>query len=1060
MLIDLRELHLRRNFDARTLQRAHNYFREDRVLVVREVDPETLAALVAGTARDPYTLSVDCFADGGSVVIEADCSCPVGFNCKHAAAALYHYLQRRHVDPGNSAAVGVWLHRLAEANADTKPGLPDKRVRYLFSLDFRYGAELQLKTQQVQRRANGQWAKPRDYSLSGRSTARFVRDCDRTIGALLQYSTPSGVSRLTGSAGALILRLALETGFAYWQDEDADQAFSLGPTRNSRLCFELLPDGRQRIAAQAPDIDRVLPLSPPWYLDLEAGLCGPLDTDLDAKLASSLAQAPLLAAKDCARVETAMKTLGPAAPSPLQLAVTEVNDLQPEPCVHLCMGPPQHGVGYRSGLYREPRLELRFDYANIMVGGSQPPVVTQVHDTRLRRIHRNTAYEAHCVAHLEELGFHRVYAAEPGSDQLLARDPARVFPAFMSSAVPRLEKEGWRFTVDDHFSYRLATVQAWNLAAERHDQDWFSLSLDVIVDGQRIPLLRLIKAALQRDPALAKLDHGAPLCLRLDDGRLLLVPAERLHKIWSIVLELVDQEGARLHRSRAPIITDLADAGFDYYGDDALQALARRLADFSGIQAVRPPSGLKAQLRPYQRDGLNWLHFLAQYGFGGILADDMGLGKTVQVLAWLLNEIETGRATGPSLVVAPTSVTSTWMSQAKSFAPGLDCLLLQGPQRHARFSEISDTHLVVTSYALIRRDFEQLARIGFHALILDESQYIKNPRSDSAKKLGQISARHRFCLTGTPLENNLGELWSQFHFLQPGMLGDIKQFRKNFRTPIEKRGDARCQQSLNRRIKPFLLRRSKDKVATELPPCTEITQWIDLQGAQRDLYESIRVTTFQSVQTAIAERGLARSHIAILDALLKLRQVCCDPRLLKLDAARGVRQSGKMAQLLDMLIELVAEGRRILLFSQFTQMLALIEPALKEADIAYIKLTGRSRNRDRLIDAFQNGEAPLFLISLKAGGTGLNLTRADTVIHYDPWWNPAVERQATDRAYRIGQDKPVFVYRLMCRGTVEEKINRLQMRKQALADSLFAGASDRAGALRAEDLEVLFEPLA
>jgi SNF2 family DNA or RNA helicase len=359
----------------------------------------------------------------------------------------------------------------------------------------------------------------------------------------------------------------------------------------------------------------------------------------------------------------------------------------------------------------------------------------------------------------------------------------------------------------------------------------------------------------------------------------------------------------------------------------------------------------------------------------------------------------------------------------------------------------------------LRHDKETLLAQPYHLVILDEAQNIKNAKATTTRLAHQLQARHRLCLTGTPLENHLGELWSLCHFLNPGLLGDGQTFRRVFSTPIEKHGDANRGRLLARRIKPYLLRRTKDEVAKELPEKTEIVENIELDGAQRDLYESIRLAMHEKVRREIAAKGAARSHIVILEALLKLRQVCCDPRLLKLDAAKKVEQSAKLAFLMAMLPAMIEDGRRILLFSQFTSMLALIESEIKRQKLDYLKLTGRTKDRASLVERFQEGDAPLFLISLKAGGSGLNLTAADTVIHYDPWWNPAVEDQATDRAHRIGQTKPVFVYKLRTLGTVEEKILELQARKRGLADGLFENGGNTAGALDADDIATLFAPI-
>jgi SNF2 family DNA or RNA helicase len=372
----------------------------------------------------------------------------------------------------------------------------------------------------------------------------------------------------------------------------------------------------------------------------------------------------------------------------------------------------------------------------------------------------------------------------------------------------------------------------------------------------------------------------------------------------------------------------------------------------------------------------------------------------------------------------------------------LKVLVLQGQQRARRFSDLADHDVVLTTYPLLARDQAVLTAQPWHLLILDEAQMIRNPRAQASRVLREIDARHRVGLTGTPMENHLGDLWSLFDVLLPGLLGDARQFRRTFRTPIEKHGNQSVTEHLRRRIRPFLLRRTKAQVAAELPEKTEIIRGVVLEGRQRELYETVRLAMHQRVREEIERQGLARSHIVVLDALLKLRQVCCDPRLMPGDRAHGIEDSAKLDVMMEMLPELVEEGRRILLFSQFTRMLALIEERVRGAGIGYVKLTGRTRDREGPVQRFQRGEVPLFLISLKAGGVGLNLTAADTVIHYDPWWNPAVERQATDRAHRIGQRQRVFVYKLLCEDTVEDKIHALQQRKQALADRLYACGSD------------------
>jgi SNF2 family DNA or RNA helicase len=438
----------------------------------------------------------------------------------------------------------------------------------------------------------------------------------------------------------------------------------------------------------------------------------------------------------------------------------------------------------------------------------------------------------------------------------------------------------------------------------------------------------------------------------------------------------------------------------------------------------------------------------------------MGLGKTVQALTHLLLEKESGRMNKPCLIIAPTSLMGNWRREVERFTPDLSVLTLQGAERKQDFDKIKDHDLILTTYPLLPRDQEVLLKTDYYYLVLDEAQVVKNPRSQAARVIREIKTGHRLCLTGTPMENHLGELWAQFDFLMPGFLGDSASFKKTYRTPIEVHGDSEQRERLSKRLRPFMLRRTKQEVATELPAKTEIIRSVPLHPKQAALYESIRITMEKKVRDAIANKGLARSHITILDALLKLRQTCCDPRTLALKEAQKINESAKLDLLMEMLPEQLEEGRRILIFSQFTRMIALMEKELKTYNIAYTKLTGQTRKRDEAIERFKNGEVDVFLISLKAGGVGLNLTEADTVIIYDPWWNPAVESQAADRVHRIGQDKPVFVYKLLTENTVEEKILAMQQKKRALADSIYnSGKKEASFKLTSEDLSDLFKPL-
>jgi len=655
----------------------------------------------------------------------------------------------------------------------------------------------------------------------------------------------------------------------------------------------------------------------------------------------------------------------------------------------------------------------------------------------------------------------------------------------IEDSVGNWRSQGWEVEVDEDFPWQIVEINDVEMSI--HDvpgQDWFDLELGLKLGDKRVPLLPLLETALaQARPATRQRDASAGmprmLQVRIDPKHIIRMPWARVAPLLDTLVELGDTRrrsalrkprtpGARPSRAARMLrlskldlarVLALAERGnLTWVGAPDLRQFAQRLASFDHVEAVTVPATLQAQLRPYQRAGLNWLQFLREYDLGGLLADDMGLGKTLQTLAHICLEKEQGRLTAPALVIAPTSLVHNWIAEAARFAPQLRSLQLHGTDRRRDFERIAQSDLVVTSFALLARDIEQLGAQEFHLLIVDEAQNIKNPRTQAAIAIRLLKARHRLALTGTPLENHLGELWAQFDWLTPGLLGDQASFSRLYRVPIEKRGDEARRVHLTTRIRPFVLRRRKDEVAPELPPRTEIERYVALEGGQRDLYEVVRASMHERVRLALADQGLERSQVLVLDALLKLRQVCCDPRLVSLASARSVHESAKLELLLEMLEGLLSEGRKVLLFSQFTSMLALIEQALRERGQRYTLLTGDTRDRAHAVERFQGGEVPLFLLSLKAGGTGLNLTAADTVIHYDPWWNPAVEAQATDRAHRIGQDKPVFVYRLLCAGTIEERMRSLQARKARLAQALLGDEAGLARALGAEDIEALLAP--
>jgi len=715
-------------------------------------------------------------------------------------------------------------------------------------------------------------------------------------------------------------------------------------------------------------------------------------------------------------------------------------------------------------------LTLDFDYGGVLTEGDDERqfvrVMTAAGPSFVRR---DPGAEAAALDLLGQEGFTQMRVAEGRSAKgrralvFVGPDAAERWHRFMAQRVPALQALGWRNMIDGDFGPRLVeAVGTYDVQVADAGPGRFSLDFGIEIDGVRLPLLPILSRLIERGGLAAAQIVGDELVTSLDDGRVVKLPADRMRRLLAIMGDLIESAGRiadgplLLPATEAATVLELEDVVSTRFANAAsIKAYVGQFRDNAEIPAVVLPASFKGELRPYQKEGLDWLQHLRAHGLGGFLADDMGLGKTAQTIAHLVFEHAAGRLDRPALIVVPTSLITNWTAEIAKFAPHLKTAVLHGLDRHERRQTLDGIHVVITTYTLIARDVAEMRALPWHVVVLDEAQAIKSPAAKATRAVCLLDSRHRLCLSGTPIENNLEELWSQFAFLMPGLLGDRQGFTKRFRTPIEKRQDDTRRVQLVRRIKPFILRRTKSEVATELPPKHTILRRITLAPDQRELYETIRATLHERVREQVAERSLAQSRIIVLDALLKLRQVCCDPRLVKLPSARLVESSSKLEDLLEMVTEMIPEGRRILLFSQFTSMLDLIKPRMVEAGIPFVELRGDTRDRAEPVRAFQAGEVPLFLISLKAGGRGLNLTAADTVIHYDPWWNPAVENQASDRAHRIGQTKSVFVYKLIGADTVEERILELQQRKAELANITFTEGSDLAG-LEQDDVDYLF----
>lgn len=675
--------------------------------------------------------------------------------------------------------------------------------------------------------------------------------------------------------------------------------------------------------------------------------------------------------------------------------------------------------------------EVLFDYLGTSVPGrnSRWAVVQREQN---RCIIRDRKYEGSCWERLRELGFRkRLNGSQTNADVEIARRE-------LGRAVRQLVDDGWEVFADGN-KVRQAGAMKFKVQS---DIDWFDVNAEVDFEGRKIAFPELLQALERGDSTV-----------RLDDGSLGILPEEWLEQIGMISgLGTLDDESLRFSNSQAALLDALLSAQEDVEFDSKFEDMRERFRNFSGIERVDPPKNFKGELRDYQRDGLSWMIFLNDFNFGGCLADDMGLGKTVQFIAMLLKHKQKQKKKAPTLIVVPRSLIFNWHNECNRFAPNLKVLEYTGMDRVALRDEFAEHDVILTTYGTVRRDITVLKDVDFDYVVLDEAQTIKNPSSQIARASRLLKARHRLALSGTPIENNAGDLWSIFEFLNPGMLGRSSAFRNHVSDP----DSPESRSMVARGLRPFILRRTKKEVAAELPDRLEETIYCDMSEEQRRLYDELRLHYRESLLGAVEKDGLARTKMHVLEALLRLRQAACHPALLN----RGDEEEAyaKLEFLIPHLNELVAEGHKSLVFSQFTSMLSIVRQHLDKSGIDYEYLDGQTRDRQRRVNRFQeDDDCKVFLISLKAGGLGLNLTAADYVFLLDPWWNPAVEAQAIDRAHRVGQTRTVFAYRMICRDTVEEKIAELQKKKRDLADAILDGG-DQSSILKdlsVEDLELL-----
>lgn len=920
------------------------------------------------------------------------------------------------------------------------------RMRHEYVVDLRSvftGGSIEVELYRYKTRKDGSWGVGRPKAISERSLAEIDDPEDERLTQMLWalHGSPwyesTKAFRIPFAAARPVLDQLVRAGRCRFRLEDE----SLGPplTRDDGPPWEFAIEWSEtesggRVEGVLERGDRSVRLDEPLFV-LHDGL-GVLDDRLvDIDLHGAW---PLLADLRRHRVMTVSSEDVDAFRATL-LALPDlpvrgldldqgVARVTPTPC--LFVESPDMG---RNRTPSRLRCRVEFEYEDLRVGtgpGFDSRFVLDDEGSVLTP--RDLPAERAAIARLVELG------VRPSSTR--ARDPweAVLRPELLTEVVFALVAEGW---IVEAKGDRVRGSPSWSVSVAS-GIDWFELQGGLAFGDDVVSFPQLLEARESGDRIV-----------RLGDGTVGILPETWLED-WGLIETVgeVSTDGLRVAKNQAWVLDALLAARADVPVDERFAEHRERIRRFESVTPIEESPGFGASLRPYQREGLGWMEALRELGFGGCLADDMGLGKTVEVLALLHRRHRSGEATAPSLVVAPKSVVFNWIREAERFAPDLRVLDYTGPKRKERRDGWSGADLVVTTYGSMRNDIVELRETRFDYVILDESQAIKNAGSQVSKAARLLEAEHRLALSGTPIENHLGELWSLFEFLNPGMLGRSSTFKQLVGTG--RPGDAESRAALAAGLRPFILRRTKEQVLEDLPEKTEQVLHCELSGRQSKEYAEL-ASHYRAILLGKAEdEGLGRMKIQVLEALLRLRQAACHPALI--DKTRAGEGSAKLDVLLPRLTEIVESGHKALVFSQFTRHLAVIRDRLDALSIGYEYLDGRTTRRDVKVDRFQSDpDCPVFLMSLKAGGVGLNLTAASYVFILDPWWNPAAENQAVDRAHRIGQTKPVMTYRLITRGTVEEKVRELQSAKLALADAVLGEDNAVLRDLTSEDLGLL-----
>ena len=1091
---------LRRLLGARTFLRGLEYFRR-RVVDDISVDEMTASGTVRATDSEPYPVTVELTPDG----IKSQCSCPAyakgGQHCKHVAALLITVRdQARGSQPRREPPVPTQLPQTAHAGGDAlnkrvrrrdrRGRLPPSSPMASSNLSASHGppgSPVMLATPQQDATARqtgiGAWLPPEGISAPRRVEFRLhvrqgaltvtVLDAEARVPVLPSavlgwqalYPTPdrdalrllarfeSGNPRhpavdIRGEDVAELMplldgqKVLLEPALMQlrFSDEILKPRFDLetvgGDTIIVKASFERGGDRRRFSLLQGGWFEGW----PGWHIDTQEGIARRIDKRVSIAAMRRLLRSPTIGEPMSELARVIMQGLpkialevGAELPDLGQIA--EVVDLVPTFRMRAGGSLMEANVTLTAA-YGEAEIAVRAD-------GISPPVLVQPPEEGMKRarcVRVDIAAQQDAANKLLSLGLR----PDPTGQAFVASGDAAL--TFWTEGLADLPDEWDLFVPEDLVDTQVRHKPLGAFAKVTSGMDWLNVKLSFEAEG----------VGVERDELRRCLMEGKKY-VRLEDGSFATFDADAVKAMLDREVELLTAAGknGKIPLAQAGRVQELLQHASGTNVAANARELFQKLSSIEDIEVAKKPRALKATLRPYQEAGLSWLKFIHDIGSGGVLADDMGLGKTVQTIALLL-AVKQEEKQVRALIVAPTSVVTNWERELARFSPTLSVALWHGADRKEQAESVKRAEVIITSYALLRRDEEFLANLDLTYAILDEAQHIKNPMSATAAAAKRVKAKRRLALTGTPIENRLSEIWSIFDFVSPGLLGPLEKFESRFSRPIEA-GDYKTAQRLRATIHPFILRRTKQEVAKDLPEKIETDQICDLTGDQRSIYHQVAREVRAQVLGEVERVGLAKSQLQILAGLTKLRQAACDPRLLGLPREFTDEDSGKLVALRELVAEAIEGGHKVLVFSQFVMMLKIIERAMKEDGVAYEYLDGSTKDRQQRVDRFQGDPSlPVFLISLKAGGTGLNLTAADTVIHFDPWWNPAVEQQATDRAHRIGQTKVVTAYRLVAAGTIEEKILLLKAKKRELVASVLSEDAGGAKKLTKTDLEELF----